>query len=156
MIRTLPIELIILVAALLLLLGVLASRASHRLGIPALLVFLVIGMLAGSAGPGGIYFDDHWLAQLLGSVALTYILFAGGLDTSWSTVRPIWKQSALLSTIGVVLTAILLGAFAHLVLRFPLLLACCWALLSLLQMRLLFFRSYAHAMYACGAIWNLC
>ncbi|MGQ9502721.1 MAG: potassium/proton antiporter [Anaerolineae bacterium] len=121
MIRTLPIELIILVAALLLLLGVLASRASHRLGIPALLVFLVIGMLAGSDGPGGIYFDDHWLARLLGSVALAYILFAGGLDTSWSTVRPIWKQSALLSTIGVVLTAILLGAFAHLVLKFPLL-----------------------------------
>jgi cell volume regulation protein A len=121
MIRTRPIELIVLVGALLLLLGVLASRASHRLGIPALLVFLAIGMLAGSDGPGGIYFDDHWLAQFLGSVALAYILFAGGLDTSWGTVRPVWKQSALLSTLGVVLTAVLVGAFAHLILEFSLL-----------------------------------
>ncbi|PWH13276.1 MAG: potassium/proton antiporter [Ardenticatenia bacterium] len=121
MIRALPIELIVLVGALLLLLGVLVSRASHRLGIPALLVFLVIGMLAGSDGPGGIYFDDHWLAQFLGSVALAYILFAGGLDTSWSTVRPVWKQSALLSTIGVAATAVLVGAFAHLILEFSLL-----------------------------------
>lgn len=120
MIRALPIELIILIGALLLLLSVLASRASHRLGIPALLVFLVIGMLAGSDGPGGLYFDDHWLAQFLGSVALAYILFAGGLDTRWATVRPVWKQSVLLSTIGVVLTAVLVGAFAHLILEFSL------------------------------------
>lgn len=121
MIRTLPIELTILIGALLLLLGVLVSRASHRVGIPALLVFLIIGMLVGSDGPGGIYFDDHWLAQFLGSVALAYILFAGGLDTHWDVVRPVWKQSALLSTIGVFLTAALVGAFAHLVLNFPLL-----------------------------------
>ncbi|MCS7260336.1 MAG: potassium/proton antiporter [Anaerolineae bacterium] len=120
-IRALPIELIILIGALLLLLSVLASRASHRLGIPALLVFLVIGMLAGSDGPGGIHFDDPWLAQFLGSVALAYILFAGGLDTNWAVVRPVWRQSALLSTIGVVLTALLMGAFVPLVLDFPLL-----------------------------------
>ncbi len=118
--RALPPEFIILVGAVLLLLGVLASKASHRLGIPALLMFLALGMLAGSDGPGGVYFDDHWLAQFLGSVALAYILFAGGLNTSWIVVRPVLLPSAMLSTLGVVLTAVLLGAFAHLVLKIDL------------------------------------
>jgi cell volume regulation protein A len=119
--RTLPIETILLVGAALLLLSILASKASHRLGIPALLLFLALGMVAGSDGPGGIYFDDHWLAQFLGSVALAYILFAGGLDTRWDTVRPVLLPSGLLSTVGVALTAALLGLFAHVVLGFSLL-----------------------------------
>jgi cell volume regulation protein A len=116
--RALPIELVLLVGAALLLLSVLASKASHRLGIPALLLFLVLGMVAGSDGPGGIYFDDHWLAQSLGSVALAYILFAGGLDTKWEVVRPVLLPSGLLSTVGVAMTAGLLGLFAHLALGF--------------------------------------
>ena len=116
--RALPIELVLLVGAALLLLSVLASKASHRLGIPALLLFLVLGMVAGSDGPGGIYFDDHWLAQSLGSVALAYILFAGGLDTKWEVVRPVLLPSGLLSTVGVAMTAGLLGLFAHVALGF--------------------------------------
>lgn len=119
--RTLPIEMILLVGAALLLLSILASKASHRLGIPALLLFLALGMVAGSDGPGGIYFDDHWLAQFLGSVALAYILFAGGLDTRWETVRPVLLPSGLLSTVGVAMTAVLLGLFVHLALGFSLL-----------------------------------
>ena len=67
--------------------SVIASKASGRLGVPALLLFLVIGMLAGSDGPGGIHFDNPWLAQSLGVVALTFILFAGGMDTEWPSVR---------------------------------------------------------------------
>jgi len=116
--RALPIEMVLLVGAALLLLSVLASKASHRLGIPALLLFLVLGMVAGSDGPGGIYFDDHWLAQSLASVALAYILFAGGLDTKWEIVRPVLLPSALLSTVGVAMTAGLMGLFAHLALGF--------------------------------------
>ncbi|HUG38599.1 MAG TPA: hypothetical protein VML54_16700, partial [Candidatus Limnocylindrales bacterium] len=65
-----PIESLLLLAAVLLLLGVVASKTSGQLGVPALLLFLVIGMLAGSEGPGGIEFDDPWLAQALGVVAL--------------------------------------------------------------------------------------
>jgi potassium/hydrogen antiporter len=71
-----------------LLVSVLVSKISDRSGIPALLLFLSIGMLAGSDGPGGIYFDDPNLTQFIGIVALNLILFAGGLDTQWKDVRP--------------------------------------------------------------------
>lgn len=76
-----PIDLLIFGAAVLLLLGVLASKASGKLGIPSLVLFLLIGMLAGSDGPGRIPFDDSWLAQLLGVISLVLILFSGGVDT---------------------------------------------------------------------------
>ena len=91
------IEHILLGAALLLLLSVIASKISRSLGVPALLLFLLIGMLAGSDGPGGIYFDDARLAQSLGVVALALILFSGGLDTEWSTVRPVIGHGLALS-----------------------------------------------------------
>lgn len=111
----LSIEQLLLGAAILLLLGIIASQASIRLGVPALLLFLITGMLAGSEGPGGIYFDDAWLAQSLGVVALVLILFAGGLDTEWSAIRPILWQGLSLATVGVLITALLVGAFATIV-----------------------------------------
>jgi cell volume regulation protein A len=110
-----PIESLLLLAAVLLLLGVVASKTSGQLGVPALLLFLVIGMLAGSEGPGGIEFDDPWLAQALGVVALIFILFAGGLDTEWRAVRPVLRHGVALSTLGVLVTGALLGAFLHVV-----------------------------------------
>src|SRR5688572_21929530 len=84
-----PVELnqILLIGGILLLASVVASKATGRLGVPALLVFVVIGMLAGSEGPGGIHFDDPAIAQSLGVVALIYILFSGGMDTNWASVR---------------------------------------------------------------------
>ena len=109
---------ILVAASILLLLSVLASKASAKLGVPALLLFIVIGMLAGSDGPGGIYFDDAHLAQSLGVVALALILFSGGLDTEWSTVRPVLWKGLALSTIGVLITALLVGLFARAVLGF--------------------------------------
>lgn len=107
-------------ASVLLLVSVLASRISDRLGVPALLLFLVLGMLAGSDGPGGIYFDDPALAQAIGIVALVLILFSGGLDTEWSQVRPVVKEGSLLATAGVLITALVAGLFAHLLLGLPL------------------------------------
>jgi cell volume regulation protein A len=113
-----PLEYFLFGAALLLLISILASKASGRLGVPALLLFLIIGMLAGSDGPGGIYFDDLRLAGALGVVALTFILFAGGLDTDWQRIRPVLAQAATLSTLGVLLTATLMGLFAVVALDF--------------------------------------
>lgn len=107
--------------ALLLLVSILASKVSSRLGVPALLLFLVVGMLAGSDGPGGFHFDNPSLVQSLGVVALAYILFAGGLDTNWRSVRPVLGRALLLSTFGVFVTAFLVGWFVHAVLDFTLL-----------------------------------
>ena len=115
------IETLLLVAAVLLVLSVLASKASGRLGVPALVLFLIIGMLAGSDGPGGIEFDNPWVAQLLGVIALALILFAGGLDTEWSAVRPVLAPGLALSSLAVLVSALLMGGFAALVLGFPLL-----------------------------------
>ncbi len=115
------IEHVLLGAAVLLLLSIFASKASGRLGVPALLLFLFVGMLSGSEGLGRIPFDDAYVAQFLGVVALVFILFAGGLDTAWESVRPVvWKALAL-STLGVLVTAALVGVFAAGILGFSLL-----------------------------------
>jgi potassium/hydrogen antiporter len=110
-----------LIGGILLLASIVASKATGRLGVPALLIFLLIGMLAGSEGPGGIYFDDPALTQSLGVGALIFILFSGGLDTKWSYVRPARWGAISLATIGVALTALLVGWFANVVLGFSLL-----------------------------------
>lgn len=111
-------EVVLLGTAVLVLLGVISSRASGRLGVPALLLFMVIGMLAGSEGIGGIAFDDAALAQSLGVVALLFILFSGGFDTVWAEVRPVLAPALALSTLGVLLTAGLVGLLVNLVLGF--------------------------------------
>ena len=99
-------------AAILVLLGVVASKVSARLGVPALLLFLLVGMAAGSEGVGGIEFEDYEAAQAIGVVALAFILFAGGFDTNWSSARPVVGPSLLLATAGVLVTALVSGAFA--------------------------------------------
>jgi cell volume regulation protein A len=116
--RGLSIEVIFLIISVLLLLSIAASKISSRLGIPALLLFLGLGMVAGSEGPGGIYFDDPWLTQLFGSLALAYILFAGGMSTRWSAVRRVLAPSLTLATLGVIVTTAVVALFAVLVFRF--------------------------------------
>lgn len=115
------IEHLMLGAAILLLASIVASKASGRFGVPALLVFLIIGMLAGSDGPGGIEVDYPRVAQSLGIVALVFILFAGGLDTRWPAVRSVLRESLLLSTVGVAVTAVLVAFCSTLVLGFAVL-----------------------------------
>lgn len=99
--------------AVLLIVSVLASKASSRLGVPVLIIFLGLGMLAGSEGIGGIYFDDAMFAQRLGVIALVFILFAGGLETDWTYVRKAAKPASVLATLGVLLTSLIVGWFAH-------------------------------------------
>ncbi len=107
--------------AVLLLLSVFASKASGRLGVPVLILFLGLGMLAGSDGIGGIEFDDAALAQQLGIAALAFILFAGGLDTDWNFVRAGARRAVSLATVGVVVTSLAVGWFAHQIAGFSLL-----------------------------------
>lgn len=107
-----PVEAFLFGGAVLLIISVLASKATGRLGVPALLVFLAIGILAGSEGVGGIYFDNAFYAQTLGVIALIYILFSGGLDTDLSTIRGVARSGVSLATLGVFLTCVLTGAFA--------------------------------------------
>lgn len=115
-----PTHYILLSVAVLVLLSVLASKASERLGVPALLMFLLIGMVAGSEGPGGVYFDDAAVAKFVGTLALAFILFSGGLDTNWQMIRPVLGHGIALATLGVVLTAVAVGLFAMPVLGFSL------------------------------------
>jgi cell volume regulation protein A len=106
------IDVMMTVAALLLLTAIGASRLSSRLGVPALVLFLGIGMIAGSEGVGGLEFDDYELAQGVGIVALAFILFAGGYDTHWRTVKPQVPRAIALATVGVLITAGVTGVIA--------------------------------------------
>jgi cell volume regulation protein A len=104
----------------LVLISVIAGRTIRRLGVPTLIFFLIVGILAGSEGIGGIHFDNAGLAQFIGIVALNFILFSGGLDTNWQSIKPILWRGVSLSTIGVFLTALSVGAFMHFVFGFTL------------------------------------
>jgi cell volume regulation protein A len=111
-------ENILLFGSALLFISIVASKTSFRLGIPTLILFLIVGMLAGSDGPGGIYFNDPKITQLLGVVALTFILFSGGLDTKYESIKPILRSGISLSTLGVLITALLVGTFSAYVLGY--------------------------------------
>ncbi|MCX7546988.1 potassium/proton antiporter [Xanthomarina sp. F1114] len=104
-------ENILLIGSILLFISVVAGKSSYKFGVPTLLLFLGIGMLAGTDGIGGIYFDNPKIAQFIGIVSLNFILFSGGLETQWKSVKPILKEGIVLSTLGVLLTAITLGTF---------------------------------------------
>lgn len=107
-----------LIGSLLLLVSIIASKTSYKFGVPTLILFLAIGMLAGSEGIGGIHFDDPKTAQFIGIISLNFILFSGGLDTNWKSVKPILREGLALSTLGVLLTAVSLGTFVWLVTDF--------------------------------------
>ncbi len=114
----LTIENILLIGSILLLVSVIAGKASYRFGIPTLLLFLFIGMLAGSEGIGKIEFNNPAVAQFIGIFSLNFILFSGGLETNWKSIKPILWQGISLSTVGVLLTAIILGTFIWLITDF--------------------------------------
>jgi potassium/hydrogen antiporter len=103
---------IILLAALLFLTSILASAVTPRFGVPVLLVFLVIGMLAGEEGPGGIHFNDYALANLAGTAALAVILFDGGLRTRMQSFRVGLRPALTLALPGTLLTAGIVGGFS--------------------------------------------
>ena len=110
---------IILLGGVLGLLSIFAGRFSERLGAPLLLIFLLLGMLAGEDGPGGIKFDDFQASYLIGSVALVIILFEGGLKTERAMLRIAFWPALVLATVGVALTAVILAVAAHFLVHAP-------------------------------------
>ena len=105
----LSVELAVLLAAAVVLASVLISPLATRLGAPILLLFLGVGMLVGQDGPGGFAFDDFELVYDIGSIALAVILFAGGLGTRLTDIRVCWGPALLLATLGVAITAGVVG-----------------------------------------------
>lgn len=103
-------ENILLTGSILIFISILISKTGYRFGIPTLLLFLLVGMLFGSDGLG-LQFNSAEDAQFIGMIALSIILFTGGMDTKYSDIRPVLKQGILLSTVGVLLTTLLTGLF---------------------------------------------
>jgi cell volume regulation protein A len=106
---------LILIAGVLLAAGIAGALLADRVRVPGLLLFLGLGMLAGSEGLGGIEFDNAELARTLGTIALVLILFEGGLTAGWSEIRPVLGTAASLATIGTVVTAAIAGLAAKLI-----------------------------------------
>ena len=105
-------ENILLVGSVLIFVSIIISKTGYRFGIPTLLLFLMVGMLFGSDGLG-LQFNNAHEAQFIGTIALSIILFTGGMDTKFSEIRPVIVQGLLLSTVGVVITTLLTGAFIY-------------------------------------------
>src|SRR5919198_1920380 len=105
-------DLIVLAAGALLASTLVASLVAQRLRLPALVLFLAIGMAAGSDGAGWIRFDDYNLARQVGTLALALILFEGGLSTSFDDLRPVLRPAIALAVLGTIVTAGLTGVAA--------------------------------------------
>ncbi|MBQ2243431.1 MAG: potassium/proton antiporter [Bacteroidales bacterium] len=103
----------LLVGAILLVVSIFVSKLSFKFGVPTLLLFLIVGMLFGSDGVG-IEFSNMKYAQAIGIVAMSIILFSGGMDTKFSDIRPVVVPGLILSTLGVIVTAIITGLFIFL------------------------------------------
>lgn len=112
-------EYFLLGIAIMMIVSILSSKASSWIGVPTLLLFLGIGMLAGSEGPGGIDFNNYSLAFMIGSISLIFILFDGGVGTSWNQVRPVLKVGISYSTLGVLFTCLLVAFFCRYALNLP-------------------------------------
>ncbi len=104
---------IILIGSVLLFLSVIAGKAGYRFGVPALLLFLGLGMLFGTDGILGLQFNNPKIAQFIGTLALTIILFSGGMDNNKKEVRPIMSPGIVLATLGVVCTTVITGYFIY-------------------------------------------
>src|SRR4051812_37078520 len=111
--------LLLLVVGAVLAASIVVALAAARTGLPVLVAFLGLGMLLGSDGPGGIEFDDAELARSVGIVGLGLILYEGGLQTSWRRLREVAVPAALLSTVGVIVSAVVTGAAAYFLFGLP-------------------------------------
>lgn len=115
------IEFYVLFSSFILIICAVSSKLSDRFGFPMLLLFIVLGMMFGSDGIFGIEFDNYELSEQICSIALVFIMFYGGFGTNWKMARPIAMKAILLSTVGVIITAVLTGVFCFKILNMNLL-----------------------------------
>lgn len=109
------------ISSIVIILSILSSKFSQKLGIPSLLLFIGLGLFFGSDGIVRIPFDNYYLAQVICSTSLIFIMFYGGFGTRWQTAKPVAVKSILLSTVGVVLTTLFVGLFCFFALNIELL-----------------------------------
>lgn len=112
---------LMIICSLVLLICITSTKILYKFGVPILLIFIVLGMLFGSDGIVGIYFDNYELASDICSIELIFIMFYGGFGTNWKMAKPIAVQSILMSSLGVVITAGLTGLFSSIVFKTSLL-----------------------------------
>lgn len=105
-------ENILLIGSVLIFSSIIISKTGYRFGIPTLLLFLLVGMLFGSDGLG-LQFNSARDAQFIGMMAMSIILFSGGMDTKYQDIKPVLKPGIVLSTVGVLLTTVLTGVFIY-------------------------------------------
>jgi cell volume regulation protein A len=109
------------ISSIVIILSIISNKFSQKIGIPSLLLFIGLGLFFGSDGIVRISFDNYQLAEVICSISLIFIMFYGGFGTRWKTAKPVATKSLLLSSIGVLLTALLVGFFCHLVLHIEIL-----------------------------------
>ncbi len=110
---------ILLIASLLLISAILFNKIGGKFGVPSLVIFILLGILAGSDGILGIHFEDYALSQFIGIVAISYILFMGGLSLNTKELKPVFNEGLTLATAGVILTGIITGVISYYILDLP-------------------------------------
>lgn len=130
-------ENILLIGSILIFSAIVISKAGYKFGVPALLLFLVVGMVFGSDGLG-LVFNNYHQAQFVGVAALSVILFTGGMETRFSDIRPVMKQGIVLATVGVALTTLFCGLFIFFLTRIghisqPLSIVMCFLMASVMS-----------------------
>lgn len=111
-------ELYFIGIGIVLFISIYASRITSKFGVPLLLIFLILGMLMGSDGILGIEFDNPQIAQTIGVIALLFILYDGGLSTHYENIKPVIFEGAMLATLGVFITALIMAICAYLIFDF--------------------------------------
>ena len=112
---------ILLIASILLISAIIFNKIGGKFGVPSLVIFILVGILAGSDGILGIYFEDFTLAQFVGIVAISYILFMGGLSVNIKELKPVVAEGSVLATLGVFATGIIVGLCSYFLLDLPML-----------------------------------
>ena len=107
------------VASVLIMLCIFSSKALYRFGVPSLIIFLALGIIMGADGLGGIYFNDFSMAENISTIAIVLIIFYGGFGTKWDTAKPSVTKAGLMSSIGTIMTAFIIGFFCMIILRVP-------------------------------------